>query len=141
MPSTVLYAVCVYPFHCQHRMQEMQILDAPHINGQVRGCKIGITEASHMTGPPLLNGQPTFIKEIYTNVHFLLKSEHLSSLHRFNTALVFRCFCNFSCPFMFSLIGKWLVKFGVPFPCASHRFFSVKDIRLLVCATPVVLLK
>jgi hypothetical protein len=39
MPSTVLYAVCVYPFHCQHRMQEMQILDASHINGLSEGMQ------------------------------------------------------------------------------------------------------
>ena len=49
LPALVLCAVCVYPFHCQHRMQEMQIIDATHINGLNEEMQIGITEATHMT--------------------------------------------------------------------------------------------
>ncbi|CAL8345250.1 unnamed protein product [Boreogadus saida] len=141
MPALVLWAVCVYPFSCQHRIQEMQILDATHINGISEEMHIGITVATLMTGRPLLNDQPTLMREILKCAFPVEKCEHLSSLHRFTSALVFRCLCNCSNPFMFSLIMKWLGKFGIPFPCASHRFFSVKDIRIWVCATPVVLLK
>ena len=61
MPALVFDAVlCVCPFNCHHRIQEMKVLDDYHVIGTNGKMQIGIIEATHMTGtppnyPPTLN--------------------------------------------------------------------------------------
>ena len=61
MPALALYAVCVCPVNCHHRLQEMQILDATHIIGS-KWVDANLDHRGHqqyMIGQPILKDQPT----------------------------------------------------------------------------------